>query len=52
MSGGNDATVADSASAIVLTSALGLLLAVLALAWAFGYRRAIADKAESAWMLP
>jgi hypothetical protein len=31
---------------IVLTSALGILLAVLA--WAFGYRKAIADEAESA----
>jgi hypothetical protein len=48
MSGGNYATFADSASVIAPTSALGLLLAVLALAWAFGYRKAIADEAESA----
>jgi putative tricarboxylic transport membrane protein len=48
MSGGNYATFADSASVIVLTSALGLVLAVQALAWAFGYRKAIADEAESA----
>ena len=48
MSGGNYATFADTASVIVLTSALGILLAVQALAWAFGYRKAIADEAESA----
>ena len=34
------------ASVIVLTSALGILLAVQALAWAFGYRKAIADEAD------
>jgi hypothetical protein len=33
---------------IVLSSALGILLAVQGLAWAFGYRKAIADEAESA----
>ena len=48
MSGGNYATFADTASVIVLTSALGILLAVQALAWAFGYRKAIADEAEGA----
>jgi putative tricarboxylic transport membrane protein len=48
MSGGSYATFADTASVIVLTSALGILLAVQALAWAFGYRKAIADEAESA----
>jgi putative tricarboxylic transport membrane protein len=48
MSGGNYATFADTASVIVLASALGILLAVQALAWAFGYRKAIADEAEGA----
>jgi putative tricarboxylic transport membrane protein len=48
MSGGSYATFADQASIIVVTSALGLLLTVQALAWAFGYRKAIADEAESA----
>ena len=48
MSGGNYATFADKASVIVLTSALGILLAVQALAWAFGYRKTIADEAEGA----
>ena len=46
MSGGNYATFADTASVIVLTSALGILLAVQGLAWAFGYRKTIADEAE------
>jgi len=32
----------------VLTSTLGLLLVVQALAWAFGYRKSFADEAESA----
>jgi putative tricarboxylic transport membrane protein len=48
MSGGNYATFADRASVVVLTSAFGLLLAVQALAWAFGYRKTMADEAESA----
>jgi putative tricarboxylic transport membrane protein len=48
MSGGNYATFADQASIIVLTSTLGLLLVVQALAWAFGYRKAFADEAEGA----
>jgi putative tricarboxylic transport membrane protein len=48
MSGGSSATFADSASMIVLTSTLGLLLVVQALAWAFGYRKSFADEAESA----
>ncbi len=46
MSGGNYATFADTASVIVLTSALGILLAVQGLAWAFGYRKTMADEAE------
>jgi hypothetical protein len=45
---GNDATFAHGASVRVLTSALGLLLAVRALARASGDRKAIADEAESA----
>jgi putative tricarboxylic transport membrane protein len=48
MSGGNYATFADKASVIVLGSALGILLAVQGLAWAFGYRKTIADEAEGA----
>src|SRR5262249_3400308 len=46
MSGGNYATFADSASIIMLTSVLGLLVMVQALAWAFGYRKSFADTAE------
>jgi putative tricarboxylic transport membrane protein len=48
MSGGNYATFADKASVIVLSSALGILLAVQGLAWAFGYRKTMADEAEGA----
>jgi putative tricarboxylic transport membrane protein len=48
MSGGSYATFADHASIIVLTSAAGVLLSVQALAWAFGYRKAVADEAEGA----
>jgi putative tricarboxylic transport membrane protein len=48
MSGGSYATFADKASIIVLTSAVGLLLLVQALAWAFGYRKSFADEAEGA----
>jgi hypothetical protein len=48
MSGGNYATFADSASIIVVTSVLGLLLAIQGLAWAFGYRKSFADEAERA----
>jgi putative tricarboxylic transport membrane protein len=48
MSGGSYATFVDSASIVVLTSAVGLLLAVQGLAWAFGYRKTFADEAEGA----
>src|SRR2546423_427839 len=48
MSGGNYATFADNASIIILTSALGLLLVVQALAWAFGYRKSFSDEAKGA----
>jgi putative tricarboxylic transport membrane protein len=48
MSGGSYATFADNASLIVLATAGGLLLAVQALAWAFGYRKSFADEAEGA----
>ncbi len=48
MSGGSYATFADHASLIVLSSVLGLLLVVQALAWAFGYRKSFADEAEGA----
>jgi putative tricarboxylic transport membrane protein len=48
MSGGSYTTFFDTASVIVLTSVLGLLLAVQLLAWAFGYRKSLADEAEKA----
>lgn len=48
MSGGNYGTFLDAVSIIVLASALGLLLLVQALAWAFGYRKSFADQAERA----
>ncbi len=48
MSGGSYATFADQASLIVLASALSLLGLLQGLAWAFGYRKAIADEAERA----
>ena len=47
MSGGNYATFADHASVLVVTTALALLLGVQALAWLFGYRKTVADEAES-----
>jgi putative tricarboxylic transport membrane protein len=48
MSGGSYATFVDKASLIVLSAALGLLLLVQGLAWASGYRKSFADKAERA----
>jgi putative tricarboxylic transport membrane protein len=48
MSGGSYATFADHAAIIVLTSALALVLTMQALAWAFRYRKALADDAERA----
>jgi putative tricarboxylic transport membrane protein len=48
MSGGSYATFADTPSLIVLACVIGLLLAVQALAWAFGYRKSFADEAERA----
>jgi putative tricarboxylic transport membrane protein len=48
MSGGSYTTFFDHASVVVLTSTLGLLVVVQALAWAFGYRKSFADEAESA----
>jgi putative tricarboxylic transport membrane protein len=48
MSGGSYATFLDGASVIVLVSALGLLLVMQTLAWAFGYRKSFADQAEGA----
>jgi TctA family transporter len=46
MSGGSYATFADEASLIVRVTVVGLLLAVQALVWAFGYRKSFADEAE------
>jgi putative tricarboxylic transport membrane protein len=48
MSGGSYATFADKAALIVLGSALGLLIVVQSLAWAVGYRKSLADRAEGA----
>jgi putative tricarboxylic transport membrane protein len=48
MSGGSYATFADKASIIVVSSVVGLLLAVQALAWVVGYRKSLADEAERA----
>jgi len=46
MSGGSYATFLDTASVVVLGSALGLLLLIQGLAWLFGYRKSITDEAE------
>jgi putative tricarboxylic transport membrane protein len=48
MSGGSYATFADNTSIIVVTSVLGLLLSVQAVAWLFGYRKSVADETEGA----
>ncbi len=48
MSGGSYATFADNTSIIVLTSVLGLLFSVQAVAWLFGYRKSVADEVEGA----
>jgi putative tricarboxylic transport membrane protein len=48
MSSGNYATFFDKVSLIALASILTLLLTVQALAWAFGYRKSLADEAEGA----
>jgi putative tricarboxylic transport membrane protein len=46
MSGGSYATFADQAALIVIAGVAGLLLLLQAFAWAFGYRKAVADQAE------
>ncbi len=48
MSGGDYATFADKASLVVIAATIGVLLAVQAAAWAFGYRKSFADEAERA----
>jgi putative tricarboxylic transport membrane protein len=48
MSGGSYATFADQAALIVIATVAGLLLFLQACAWAFGYRKSIADEAERA----
>jgi putative tricarboxylic transport membrane protein len=48
MSGGSYATFADQASLIVIASVAGLLAILQGFAWAFGYRKSIADQAERA----
>jgi putative tricarboxylic transport membrane protein len=45
MSGGSYAVFVDRISIIVLISTLGLLLAIQALAWTFGYRKSLAAEA-------
>ena len=46
MSGGSYATFADQAALIVIASVSGLLLILQGVAWAFGYRKSLADEAE------
>ena len=46
MSGGSYATFADNASLIVLATVGAMLLILQGFAWAFGYRKSIADAAE------
>jgi putative tricarboxylic transport membrane protein len=46
MSGGSYATFLDTGALIVLGTAAVLLLLVQGFAWAFGYRKAMADEAE------
>ena len=46
MSGGSYGVFVDRASLAILISALGLLLAIQAFAWTFGYRKSIADDAR------
>jgi putative tricarboxylic transport membrane protein len=48
MSGGSYATFADSVSLMVLGAAAALLLIIQGFAWAFGYRKSVADEAERA----
>ena len=48
MSGGSYATFLDTASVVVLGSALGLMLLIQGLAWVFGYRKSVTDEAERA----
>ena len=48
MSGGSYSTFASHGTVAVLSSVLGLLLGVQALAWLFGYRKSMADEAERA----
>jgi putative tricarboxylic transport membrane protein len=48
MSGGSYATFVDNSALIVLAGVAGLLLAVQSFAWAFGYRKSVADEAEGA----
>jgi len=46
MSGGSYATFADQAALIVIASVTCLLLILQGFAWAFGYRKSVADQAE------
>jgi putative tricarboxylic transport membrane protein len=48
LSGGDYGTFVDGSSLPVLLGAVGLLVAVQALAWIFGYRKRHADQADSA----
>jgi TctA family transporter len=46
MSMGSYATFADQSALIVIAVVVGLLLILQGLAWAFGYRKSVADQAE------
>jgi putative tricarboxylic transport membrane protein len=46
MSGGSYATFADDAALVVIAAAVGLLLVLQAVAWAVGYRKSAAERAE------
>jgi putative tricarboxylic transport membrane protein len=48
MSGGSYATFADQASLIVISVVGALLIILQGFAWAFGYRKTLADQAERA----
>ncbi|NJO24057.1 MAG: hypothetical protein HC868_15475 [Sphingomonadales bacterium] len=48
MSGGSYATFADKAALLVIVAIAGLLFILQACAWAFGYRKSMADEAERA----
>ena len=48
MSGGSYTAFADTPALFAIASVIGVLLIVQGLAWAFGYRKSVADQAERA----